>query len=65
MSAERTEKATPHKREEARKKGQIARGAELPATLTFLAIIFALNFFEVFWKLKPVKNKVEQELDKT
>ena len=53
MSAERTEKATPHKREEARKKGQIARGAELPATLTFLAIIFALNSLgpELFTKI--------------
>ena len=43
MSQEKTEKATPKKREDARKKGQIARGAELPAALSFLAGIIALN----------------------
>lgn len=43
MSQERTEKATPKKRDDARKKGQIARGAELPAALSFLAAVVALN----------------------
>lgn len=43
MSQERTEKATPKKREDARKKGQIARGAELPAALSFLAAVLVLN----------------------
>ena len=43
MSDEKTEKATPHKREEARKKGQIARGMELPAAFTFIAVISSLN----------------------
>lgn len=42
-SAERTEKATPKRREDARRKGQIARGAELPAALGFLAVLFVLN----------------------
>lgn len=45
MSSEKTEKATPKKREDAKRKGQIARGAELPAALTFLAALFAANFF--------------------
>src|SRR5688572_26923666 len=45
MSQERTEKATPKKREDARKKGQIARGAELPAALSLLAALAALHLF--------------------
>lgn len=44
MSQERTEKATPKRREDARKKGQIARGAELPAALGFLGALVAFNF---------------------
>lgn len=43
MSAERTEKATPKKREDAKKEGRIARGAELPAALTFLGALFAMK----------------------
>lgn len=42
-SAEKTEKATPKRRADARRKGQIARGAELPAALGFLAVLLALN----------------------
>lgn len=45
MSQERTEKATPKKREDARKKGQIARGAELPSALALLAAVSALYTF--------------------
>lgn len=41
MSQERTEKATPKRREDARRKGQIARGAELPAALGFLGALLA------------------------
>lgn len=44
MSKERTEKATPKRREDARKKGQIARGPELPAALSFLGALIALKF---------------------
>lgn len=45
MSQERTEKATPKKREDARKKGQIARGPELPSALGLLAALVALYMF--------------------
>ena len=41
-ASERTEKATPKRREDARKKGQIARGAELPAALGFLGTLIAV-----------------------
>ncbi|MEZ5425407.1 MAG: flagellar biosynthesis protein FlhB [Pyrinomonadaceae bacterium] len=44
MSQERTEKATPKRREDARKKGQIARGQELPAALGFMAAVFSIHF---------------------
>lgn len=43
MSSEKTEKATPKRREDARKKGQIARGAELPAAMVFFGSLFVLK----------------------
>ena len=43
MAQERTEKATPKRREDARKKGQIARGAELPAALSLLGGVITLK----------------------
>lgn len=46
MSQERTEKATPKRREDARKKGQIARGAELPAALGFISVLFTINILK-------------------
>lgn len=42
--AERTEKATPKRREEARKKGQVARSREIPAVMVLLAGISILFF---------------------
>lgn len=44
MSQERTEKATPKRREDAKRKGQIARGAELPAALGLFGALLAFNF---------------------
>ena len=43
MSQERTEKATPKKREDAKKKGQVARGAEFPAALSFIAALMTIG----------------------
>lgn len=43
MSGERTEKPTQKRREEARKKGQIARRPELSSVVAFLAALFALR----------------------
>jgi flagellar biosynthesis protein FlhB len=43
MSQERTEKATPKRREDARKKGQIARGPELPGALAFIGALVTLK----------------------
>lgn len=41
----RTEKATPKRRSEARKKGQVAKSMELNSALIILAIFLALKFF--------------------
>lgn len=43
MSQERTEKATPKKREDAKRKGQIARGAELPSAFGFIGAVLAAS----------------------
>ncbi len=43
MSSERTEKATPKKREDAKKKGQIARGTEFPSALAFLGTVVVMQ----------------------
>ena len=42
---ERTEKATPRKREQAREKGQVARSAEIPSVLVLLAGVLVIYFF--------------------
>ncbi len=42
---DKTEKAAPKRREDAKKKGQIARGAELPAAFALAAAILAASAF--------------------
>src|SRR3954465_4883006 len=44
MSDNRTEKATPKRREDARKKGQIARRPEIASIAGFLAALVMLRF---------------------
>jgi len=43
MADERTEQATPRRREEARKRGEVARSAELPAAAALLGAILGLR----------------------
>lgn len=45
MAGEKTEKATPKKREEARKKGQVARSMDLTGAVVMLVGLFALKTF--------------------
>jgi flagellar biosynthesis protein FlhB len=56
MPGERTEKATPKRRNEARKKGQVARSNDLNGSLVLLASLFALGSFgpKLFQKLQAV-----------
>jgi flagellar biosynthetic protein FlhB len=42
---ERTEPATPRRREEARERGQVARSADLSSAVILLAAVLALKFF--------------------
>jgi flagellar biosynthetic protein FlhB len=44
FSGEKTEKATPRKRQKAREEGQVARSQEVPAALVLLAIFLFLLF---------------------
>lgn len=44
FAQEKTEKATPKRRQEARKKGQVARSADLPSSLIFLSVFLFLFF---------------------
>ncbi|KKK39006.1 flagellar biosynthesis protein FlhB [Mesobacillus campisalis] len=44
MAGEKTEKATPQRRQESRKKGQVAKSAEVPAALIMLGSFLLLNF---------------------
>jgi flagellar biosynthesis protein FlhB len=45
MAAERTEKATPKRRDEARKKGQVARSADVGGAVVMITSVFALSAF--------------------
>ena len=45
MANDKTEKATPKKREDARKKGQVARSQDINGAAVLLASIMALNAF--------------------
>lgn len=60
MSQERTEKATPKKREDARKKGQIARGSELPAALGFISVLFTINILK-----QNISEEIQHYIEKT
>lgn len=45
MSGEKTHSATPRRRQEARKKGQILKSAELSSGIEFLAVFLVLKFW--------------------
>ncbi|MDQ0337279.1 flagellar biosynthetic protein FlhB [Caldalkalibacillus uzonensis] len=53
-SQEKTEKATPRKREEVRRKGQVAKSSEVPTALILL-FVFILLFFIGEWMLTQFK----------
>ncbi|MCL6603075.1 MAG: flagellar biosynthesis protein FlhB [Paenibacillus sp.] len=50
FSGEKTEKATPKKRQEARKKGQVAKSAELSGAVVLLSAVLSLSMFGGFIK---------------
>lgn len=48
-SGEKTEEATPKRKSEARKKGQVAKSQDLPQVITLLAGIIAVNLYSSFF----------------
>lgn len=64
MSEEKTEKATPKRREDARKKGQIARGPELPAALGFISVLVTLNILKqnIFEEIQHYIERTAQKI---
>ncbi len=58
---DKTEEATPRRKQEARKKGQVPRSTELNSVLVLLALFVILNFFGR-WFYKELINYVEQYL---
>ena len=47
MAENKTEKATPKKREEARKKGHVARSVDVNGAVVLIASLLALSAFEI------------------
>ena len=63
MSSEKTEKPTPKRREDARKKGQIPRGTEFPSALAFLSAVVAMQMVsrDIFGKSGSfIKNTAQR-----
>lgn len=52
---EKTEKATPKKRQDARKKGQVFQSRDLSAAILLLAIIFSLRLFGSFMTTEVIR----------
>jgi flagellar biosynthetic protein FlhB len=50
FSGEKTEKATPRKRQEVRKKGQVAKSADMNAAFLMLVVFFVLLFSGQMWQ---------------
>lgn len=61
MADDRTEEATPFKRQKAREKGQIARSKELPSALALIAVVLVLNGFALVF-LRQWKGLFSQGL---
>lgn len=49
MAENRTEKATPRRRQQAREKGQVLRSRDLVSALTLFAVILALAWHPEYW----------------
>lgn len=49
FAGEKTEKATPRKRQEVRKKGQVAKSADVTAAFLMLIVFLVLSFSSGMW----------------
>ncbi len=61
---EKTEKATPRRRQEARKKGQVAQSKEISSALIIMTIlgVFYFSGSWIFWNLSELFNAVYQNI---
>ncbi|MBM7564626.1 flagellar biosynthesis protein FlhB [Paenibacillus sacheonensis] len=55
FSQEKTERATPKKRQEARKKGQVAKSQELPAALILLIVFISFIMLGGYYKVRILR----------
>ncbi|BBH20858.1 flagellar biosynthetic protein FlhB [Paenibacillus baekrokdamisoli] len=55
FSQEKTERATPKKREESRKKGQVAKSSELPAAFIMLVSFFSFMMLGGYYKERLIR----------
>lgn len=49
FNEEKTEKATPKRRKEAREKGQVLQSKEINSALVLIIVFIAINFFNKYW----------------
>ncbi len=61
---EKTERATPKKREEARERGQVAKSREVASTAVYLSLLFVLYFFSPYF-LKHLLGLMKEFLSQT
>jgi flagellar biosynthetic protein FlhB len=52
FAGEKTEKATPRKRQEVREKGQVAKSADINTAVVMLVVFLVLSFFGKYYKEK-------------
>jgi flagellar biosynthetic protein FlhB len=55
FTGEKTEKATPKRRREAREKGQVLQSKEINSALVLLAVFLSMNLFKKYWYLEFYK----------
>lgn len=55
FTGEKTEKATPKRRREAREKGQVLQSKEINSALVLLVVFLSMNLFKKYWYLEFYK----------
>ncbi|WP_432665039.1 flagellar biosynthesis protein FlhB [Wukongibacter baidiensis] len=60
FTGEKTEKATPKRRREAREKGQVHQSKEINSALVLICVFLAINFFHSYWykEMDKFYNKI-------
>ncbi|MCA0991153.1 flagellar biosynthesis protein FlhB [Pseudalkalibacillus hwajinpoensis] len=61
FSQEKTEKATPQKKQESRKKGQVARSAEIPSAFMMIGVFLFMSFIGG-WMIDSLQSMIRGNL---